>query len=60
MVFLPQPLGFSCLLVFLQLALAFVTFFCATISLATVGIAFAAVFVVIMALYFVMATSGHF
>lgn len=52
--------GMSCLVVFLQLALAFVTFFSATVTLAAVGLAFAIVFAVIMLLYFVMAANGHF
>lgn len=52
--------GASCLLVFLELALAFVTFFCATITLATVGIAFAVVFAVMMLLYFYFMANGHF
>lgn len=52
--------GASCLLVFLGLAMAFVTFFCATITFATVATVFAVVAGVILLLYFLMAINGYF
>lgn len=49
----------SCLLVFLLLALGFVAFFCATITLATIGIATGIVILVMAVAYIIMGANGY-
>jgi|AGTN01.1.fsa_nt_gi hypothetical protein len=52
--------GASCVAVFLQLALAFVLFFCATVTLTMLAVAFAAVIVVFALMYIFMGLNGYF